>query len=172
MHRLSRAGVAGESASCAIRCGNPATGLRRIAEAERDGVRDGARMHPQARHKESPTMKWLISLLAAATIAALGAGTALAHSATTPKPVQIVMHDPGCHWFSAGGKLTTSLTVKAPIRLANLDEASLRIHVVGISSRGDRLDPVGGWVRLDRGAYTITMVGQAPDDNHLQLVVK
>ena len=117
-------------------------------------------------------MKTFLSILVVAGIAALGAGTALAHRTVTPKPVTVVMSDPGCHWFKVGGKLLTKLTVTGPIKLQNLDEAALNVHVVGISSRGDRRDPVGTWVRLGRGTYAITMVGQAPDDNHLKLTVR
>ena len=118
-------------------------------------------------------MKALIALAAVAALCAIGAATAFAQPATSsPKSVNVVMHDPGCHSFSVGGKFLTKLTVNGPIRLANLDEAALRIHVAGISSRGDRIDQVGGWVRLDRGSYTITMLGQAPDDNHLKLTVR
>ena len=118
-------------------------------------------------------MKTFISVLAVAAVSAVGAGTALAHNTTaSPKSVTVVMHDPGCHFFSVGGKLLTKLTVSGPVRLTNVDEKALRIHVAGVSSRGDRIDQVGGWVSLDRGAYTITMLGQAPDDNHLKLTVR
>jgi hypothetical protein len=117
-------------------------------------------------------VKTFISLLAVAALGALGAGTALAHPTAAPKTVTVVMHDPGCHSFSTNGKFSTKLTVKGPVRLANSDEAALNVHVVGISSRGDRLDRVGGWLRLDPGRYTITMVGQAADDNHLTLTVR
>lgn len=117
-------------------------------------------------------MKALISLLAVAALCAIGASAAFAHSTAAPRPVTIVMHDPGCHWFSVNGKLLTKLTVNGPVKLMNIDEAAVKVHIIGISGRGDRFDRVGGWVRLDRGAYTITMVGQAPDDNHLHLTVR
>jgi hypothetical protein len=116
-------------------------------------------------------VKTLISLVAVVALCAIGAGTALAHPTTT-KTVTVVMHDPGCHWFSVGGAFLTKLTVTGPVRLSNVDEAALRVHVVGVSSRGDRIDRVGGWIRLDRGSYAITMLGQAPDDNHLKLTVR
>ena len=53
------------------------------------------------------------------------------------------------------------------VKLLNLDEASLK--VAGVS--GTKLDRVGGTLRLQRGNYRITMVGQKPDDNTLSLVV-
>jgi hypothetical protein len=117
------------------------------------------------------TVKAFISLLAVAALCAIGAGTALAQP-TTAKTVTVVMHDPGCHWFSVGGKFLTKLTVSGPVKLVNVDEAALDVHIVGVSSRGDRIDKVGGWVRLDRGTYGITMLGQAKDDNHLKLTVR
>jgi hypothetical protein len=116
-------------------------------------------------------VKTFISLFAVVALCAIGAGTALAQPSTT-KTVTVVMHDPGCHFFSVGGKLLTKLTVAGPVKLANVDEAALRVHVVGVSSKGDRIDKVGGWLRLDRGSYAITMLGQAPDDNHLKLTVR
>jgi hypothetical protein len=135
--------------------------LTGMESAPSTGTRQGSR-----------TVKTLSTLLAVAALCAIGAGSALAHPTTTPKTVTVVMHDPGCHWFAVGGKLLTTLTVTGPVRLANVDEAALRVHVVGVSSRGDRIDQVGGWVRLDRGSYAITMLGQAPDDNHLKLTVR
>ena len=84
------------------------------------------------------------------------------------KTVNVVMHDPGCHWFSVGGKFTKTLSVKGPVALANLDEATLIVA----GSKGTKLDPVGKKLVLAHGIYRITMVKQAPDDNHLKLVVK
>ena len=117
-------------------------------------------------------MKTHISLLAIAAVCALVPGPALARTPNVPETVKVVMHDPGCHWFSFDGKFLTTLTATGPLRLANTDEATLRLHVVGVSSRGDRFDRVGEWIRLDPGTYTITMLGQAPDDNHLKLTVR
>jgi uncharacterized membrane protein YtjA (UPF0391 family) len=99
---------------------------------------------------------------------ALGQAGAAAKSAAAPKTVTVVMHDPGCHWFSANGKLTTSMTAKGPVALANFDEAALKV----VGHNTVRLDPVGKKIVLARGTYKITMVGQAPDDNTLRLVVK
>ena len=75
--------------------------------------------------------------------------------------------DPGCHWFSVGGAYKTTLSVKGPIKLRNLDEAALKVA----GPAGTKLDGVGKQIALGRGVYHITMVGQAPDDNHLKLVV-
>lgn len=101
---------------------------------------------------------------------ALGVGQALA--ATTrhpaPKTLQIVMHDPGCHWFKFGGKLTTKAAVKGRVRLMNLDEAALKVA----SRQGMRHVPVGKSLVVGRGSYVIMMVGQATDDNYLRLTVR
>lgn len=114
-----------------------------------------------------------LSLAAAATICAgaLGAGQALA--ATThqhhaaPKTLKITMHDPGCHWFSVGGKLKKTASVKGPVRLVDLDEATLMVA----SRHGMRHIPVGKSIVVGRGHYVIMMVGQAVDDNYLKLSV-
>ena len=110
------------------------------------------------------------TVLLVLTIVALGlvAGQALAaRHASAPTTVTVAMHDPGCHWFLVGGKYMKSLAVKGPVSLVNFDEAALKIA----GASGVRLDAVGKKVALVRGAYRITMVGQAPDDNHLKLVV-
>jgi hypothetical protein len=79
------------------------------------------------------------------------------------------MHDPGCHWFLVGGKYVKSVTRQGPVTLLNQDEAALKIK----GSGGTKLDRVGAKVTLRaRGTYRITMVRQAPDDNHLTLTVK
>jgi hypothetical protein len=83
------------------------------------------------------------------------------------KTVTIAMHDPGCHWFQVGSSFRKSLVVNGPVSLLNVDEAALK--VAGPS--GMKLDPVGKRLSLTHGTYRITMVGQAPDDNHLKLVV-
>ena len=99
---------------------------------------------------------------------------ATAAPVVTAKPVakvhnvRVVMHDPGCHWFqSAGGGVTKTMAVKGPVVLTNMDEAALK--VVGTSRT--KQEPVGSRLYLSRGTYAITMVGQAPDDNHLKLTV-
>ena len=114
-------------------------------------------------------MKSSLVIVVAGAVLALGAGSAAgaAQQAHALKTVNVVMKDPGCHWFSAGGKFTTKLTVHGPVALANYDEAALMI----MGPKGMLLDKVGKKVVLARGTYRITMVGQASDDNHLKLVV-
>jgi hypothetical protein len=119
-------------------------------------------------HLEGVAMKILtVSLFAALT---LGGGQALAassHQAAT-KTLTVAMHDPGCHWFSTHGTFTTKAAVAGPIRLRNLDEATLKVT----SAQGLRRVPVGKSISLSHGKYVITMVGQAKDDNHLKLTVR
>lgn len=91
-----------------------------------------------------------------------------ASASAAPKTVTVAMKDPGCHWFLVAGKYKTSLAVHGTVRLLNTDEAALRIMGTG----GMKLDRVGKTVALKRGVYHITMVGQAPDDNHLLLTVR
>jgi hypothetical protein len=108
-----------------------------------------------------------ISLLAAL---ALGAGQALAarsHHAA-PRTLKVVMHDPGCHWFSVHGKIAEKASVSGPIRLQNLDEATLKVA----SKTKLRHIPVGKSLVLGRGHYVVMMVGQAVDDNYLKLTVR
>jgi hypothetical protein len=117
-------------------------------------------------------MKTLALLSATVALLAVGGSQALAqpkasHAMRMPM-ITIVMHDPGCHWFYSGGHYKTSLSVKASmIGLRNYDEAALRI----VGSSGVQLVRTGHMVMLGRGNYRITMVGQAPDDNHLKLTV-
>jgi hypothetical protein len=112
-------------------------------------------------------VRTIILFIAAAAL--LGLGLSQASAQTPPaKTVTVVMHDPGCHWFSANGKFLRSLSVTGPVRLANFDE-----NVLLVSSRSGVVKaPVGKRITLGSGIYHITMVKQAPDDNHLKLVVK
>ncbi|HST17634.1 MAG TPA: hypothetical protein VLK36_08190 [Gaiellaceae bacterium] len=113
-------------------------------------------------------MKTLTLMLAGAAILSLAAGQAFARPAhTQSKSVTVVMKDPGCHWFAVGGAFKTTLSVKGPIQLRNFDEAALKV----VGPNGAKLDKVGKQLALSRGVYKITMVGQAPDDNHLKLTV-
>jgi hypothetical protein len=114
-------------------------------------------------------MSKLMLFLVAVAIASYGAGQALAHPAHTKAPtkVTIVMHDPGCHWFSVNGAFKTTLAVKGPASVGNYDEAAVKI--VGPSRTVTVA--IGKHVTLAKGVYRITMVGQAPDDNHLKLTV-
>ena len=114
------------------------------------------------------TLTFAVALAAGSLL--LGAGNAsAARTHSTPTPVTVVMHDPGCHWFSANGKMTRTLTVKGPAVLANFDEATLEVT-------GGRFGMVkanvGHKVTLRPGTYTIVMAGQARDDNVLKLLVK
>lgn len=111
----------------------------------------------------------ILSLLAACVlvVAAGQASAARTHGATLT-PVTVVMHDPGCHWFSVNGAFKKTLTVKGTAQLSNFDEAALKIA----GATGTRHVAVGKKIILKAGAYRITMVGQAPDDNTLRLVVK
>src|SRR3954447_16208675 len=81
--------------------------------------------------------------------------------------VKVVMRDPGCHWFAVGAKFKTKLAVSGAAKLSNLDEAALKIKGAGSVKHVK----VGRTAALGRGAYTITMVGQKPDDNTLHLTV-
>jgi len=84
-------------------------------------------------------------------------------------PLVIPMHDPGCHWFSVGGKYVKSVTRTGPVTLLNQDEAAVRIKGPG----GTKLQRVGARLTLRaRGTYRIVMVHQAADDNHLTLTIK
>jgi hypothetical protein len=98
------------------------------------------------------------------------AALALAAPAAAGKaPLVVAMHDPGCHWFLVGGKYTKSVVRHGPVTLLNNDEAALRIKGPG----GTKLERVGAKLTLRaKGTYRITMVRQAPDDNHLTLRVK
>ena len=115
-------------------------------------------------------MKILAAISAVAALA-LGAGQALAagsHHTSTPKTLEVVMHDPGCHWFLVHGKPAKTATVAGPIRLQNLDEKTLKIA----SRTKMQYDRVGKSIVLASGHYVVMMVGQAPDDNYLKLTVR
>jgi hypothetical protein len=98
------------------------------------------------------------------------AALALAAPAAAGKaPLVVAMHDPGCHWFQVGGKYVKSVTRTGPVTLLNQDEAALKIK----GPSGTKVDPVGRKLTLRaKGIYRITMVRQAPDDNHLVLRIK
>jgi hypothetical protein len=114
-------------------------------------------------------MKRIAVLYLAVALLAVGAGQAFAHPAhATPTKVTVVMHDPGCHWFSVNGALKTKLAVRGPAKLLNVDEAALKVVGPAVTRRVG----VGKTLLLGKGTYAITMVGQAPDDNHLKLVVR
>jgi hypothetical protein len=97
-----------------------------------------------------------------------------APAAAGKAPLIIAMRDPGCHWFYVGGgpshrHYVKTVTRTGPVTLLNLDEAALIIKGPG----GTRHEKVGAKLTLRaKGVYHITMVKQAPDDNHLTLTVK
>jgi hypothetical protein len=109
-------------------------------------------------------------------IAALAVAAPLAAPAATSSTAKLVvaMHDPGCHSFYVGGgpnhrKFVKSVTRTGPVALVNLDEAALIIK----GPAGTRREAVGVKLTLKaKGLYRITMVKQAPDDNHLRLTIK
>lgn len=114
-----------------------------------------------------------LSLLAAVAAAvALGAAAGVADAAPgigSPKVVPIAMKDPGCHWFFTGGRYRSRLVVSGETTFFNTDESALVFKGPGLSRRL----PVGSKLAISTpGTYRITMVGQAPDDNHLVLVVR
>jgi hypothetical protein len=114
-------------------------------------------------------MKKVAVLYLAIALLAVGVGQASARSThATPTKVTVVMHDPGCHWFSVNGAFKTKLAVKGSAKLLNVDEAALKVVGAGTVRRV----ALGKTVLLGKGTYTITMVGQEPDDNHLKLVVR
>ena len=98
----------------------------------------------------------------------------VAPAGAAPTTVIIAMKDPGCHWFYTGGgpnhrKYVRTLVRSGPVTLLNLDEAALLVKGPG----GTKTEPVGAKLTLKaKGVYRITMVKQAPDDNHLKLTVK
>ena len=114
-------------------------------------------------------MKTLALSLAVAALVALAGGQAFAKPVhATSSNLTVVMHDPGCHWFSIAGKLKASASVAGPVKVANYDEAALKVVGAGAVKK----IPVGKKLVLARGHYVITMVGQASDDNHLKLTVR
>jgi len=113
----------------------------------------GSSMHPKAR--------------AHARVTPVAAVKAPAQTAPA-SAVNVVMRDPGCHWFAVGPNFKTKLAVSGTARLSNFDEAALRIKSAGAVKHVN----VGRTAALGHGAYTITMIGQKPDDNALQLTVR
>lgn len=83
--------------------------------------------------------------------------------------LQVRMADPGCHWFYSHGKLVKTVTVSGPVTVTNLDEAALKY----VGPGGTKIEKRLGKITLSSpGVYHVTMVGQAPDDNHLKLTIK
>jgi hypothetical protein len=141
-----------------------------FADSGGSAVFDYARnTKPPVPHCEGVAMKILtLSVMAAALM--FGGGQALAastHHAAT-KTLTVYMHDPGCHWFKIDGKFTKKASVAGPVRLKDLDVATLKIA----SKAGMRQVKVGKTILLSRGRYVIMMVGQASTDNYLKLTVR
>jgi hypothetical protein len=113
-------------------------------------------------------MKVLALSVVAAVALAGGQALAATRHHQTIRTLQVVMHDPGCHWFLVHGKLRTTASVKGPIRLKDLDEAALKVA----SRTGVRHVAVAKSIVLPRGNYVVMMVGQAVDDNYLKLTVR
>ncbi|MGZ4352942.1 MAG: hypothetical protein ACXVZ4_05310 [Gaiellaceae bacterium] len=115
------------------------------------------------------TISFLITAVAAAALALTSGAASAAPGAAKLKVVPIVMKDPGCHWFSVGGKNLAKLTVNGKTSFRNLDEAALIFKGKGFSQHL----AIGKTLAIATpGTYHITMAGQASDDNHLLLVVK
>ncbi|HEX3267022.1 MAG TPA: hypothetical protein VHQ98_03455 [Gaiellaceae bacterium] len=116
--------------------------------------------------------KLILSGIAGLMLAASAAAGPNAASGATK--LVVAMHDPGCHWFYVGGgpnhrKYAKTVTRTGAVKLVNLDEAALIIKGPG----GTRHEKVGATLTLKaKGVYRITMVKQAPDDNHLKLTIK
>jgi hypothetical protein len=117
--------------------------------------------------------KFILISIGVLVFAAPAAATSAAPGATSKTPLIIAMRDPGCHWFYIGGgpnhrRYVKSVTRSGPVTLLNLDEAALIIKGPG----GTKTERVGAKLTLRaKGIYRITMVRQAPDDNHLTLKV-
>ena len=122
---------------------------------------------PEPPAAQASGMKKLTALALAAVAAFVLAGQATPRSSGVTT-VRVVMHDPGCHWFAVGRAYRTTLAVTGPASLLNQDETTLRVT----GAKRVVLAKVGHRVALGRGVYAITMVGQAPDDKHLKLVVR
>ena len=116
--------------------------------------------------------KVILTAIAGLALAASAAAGTTASSGATK--LIVAMKDPGCHWFYVGGgpnqrKYVKTITRTGPVTLVNLDEATLIIKGPG----GTRHENVGARLTLKaKGLYRITMVKQAPDDNHLKLTIR
>lgn len=118
--------------------------------------------------KRLTTTLLLVAAAAALLVSAALAAPAATH-AKTQVPVTIAMHDPGCHWFLSGTSYSKTATVRGIAVVRNIDEAAMIFKGPG---GFHALLPVGKTLKIAKaGAYHITMVKQAPDDNHLLLTV-
>jgi hypothetical protein len=117
--------------------------------------------------------KFILISIALLAFAASAVATSAASASASKTPLIVAMRDPGCHWFYVGGgpnhrQYAKSVTRSGPVTLLNLDEAALIIKGPG----GTKIERVGAKLTLKtNGTYRITMVKQAPDDNHLVLKI-
>lgn len=117
--------------------------------------------------------KFIFISIAVVALAASAVATSAASASASKAPLIVAMKDPGCHWFYVGGgpnhrQYAKSVARSGPVTLLNLDEAALVIKGPG----GTKIERVGAKLTLKvKGTYRITMVKQAPDDNHLTLKV-
>ncbi|HET7744521.1 MAG TPA: hypothetical protein VFK76_07225 [Gaiellaceae bacterium] len=117
--------------------------------------------------------KIILISIAVLALAGSAAVTSSALAAPSKAPLVVAMHDPGCHWFYTGGgpsnrHYSKAVTQHGPVTILNLDEAALIVKGPG----GTKTAKVGAKLTLTvKGTYRITMVKQAPDDNHLILKV-
>jgi hypothetical protein len=115
---------------------------------------------------------YFLAVLAAAALAASAAAASSSKAKVhviKSKTVTIAMHDPGCHWFLDGGKYYKAVSVRRGATFRNIDEAAMIFKGKGFTKHL----AVGKTLRITKaGTYHLTMVKQAPDDNHLLLIVK
>lgn len=117
--------------------------------------------------------KFIFISIAVLALVGSAVATSAASASAKKAPLIVAMKDPGCHWFYVGGgpnhrKYAKTLTRSGPVTLLNLDEAALIIKGPG----GTKKQAIGAMLTLRaKGTYHITMVKQAPDDNHLLLKV-
>jgi len=117
--------------------------------------------------------KCILISMALLAFAASALMASAASAVANKGPLIIAMKDPGCHWFYVGGgpnhrQYTKSVTRVGPVTLLNLDEAAMVIKGPG----GTKIEKVGAKLTLKtKGVYHLTMVKQAPDDNHLVLKI-
>jgi hypothetical protein len=107
-------------------------------------------------------------------LTAIAALTLATTAGAAPTTLIVAMKDPGCHWFYTGGgpnhrKYVKTVVKSGPVTLVNLDEAALIVR----GPSGTKKLAVGAKLTLKaKGVYKITMVKQAPDDNHLRLTIR
>src|SRR5574340_744673 len=117
--------------------------------------------------------KSMLISIAVLALAAAAMATGAASASATRAPLIVAMKDPGCHWFYLGGgpshrKYAKTVARVGPVTLLNLDEKALVVKGPG----GTKIAKVGVRLTLTtKGTYRITMVEQAPDDNHLVLKI-